>query len=159
MLGTMVLDALILDEAFILGRRKNMTRFSKIFLQSLSSMVREISLSVGMILEARSLLVPPPAAEFKFDVDGSTKGKPGLVSFVTWKVSWWEYSLVLLIFKTQIIQDSWPFFCLAFFSTSPFVRTPLISESNSKIALTWIEKTEQRPWNKWLHVASLSGCF
>lgn len=94
-------------------------------------------------------MVPPPAAEFKFDVDGSTKGKPGLVSFVTWKVSWWEYSLVLLIFKTQIIQDSWPFFCLAFFSTSPFVRTPLISESNSKIALTWIEKTEQRPWNKW----------
>ncbi|EOY10634.1 Uncharacterized protein TCM_025947 [Theobroma cacao] len=55
----------------------------------------------------------------KFNIDGSTK----------------EFMTIL--------------HALRCFSTSSYVGSPLIIESDSKIALTWIEKVGQRPWNKW----------
>ncbi|EOY04007.1 Uncharacterized protein TCM_019267 [Theobroma cacao] len=40
-------------------------------------------------------------------------------------------------------------YALRLFSASSYVGSPLSIESNSKIAVTWVEKVDQRLWNKW----------
>ncbi|EOY32799.1 Uncharacterized protein TCM_040819 [Theobroma cacao] len=98
--------------------------------------------------------VSPPFGEFKFNINGSAKGKlgPTRCSGVLRNSNGFVLGLFFILLgmcdsnyaKLMVVLHT-----LRLFSASSYVPSPLSIESDSRIAFLWINCVDQRPWDTW----------
>ncbi|EOY13380.1 Uncharacterized protein TCM_031941 [Theobroma cacao] len=97
---------------------------------------------------------PPPTGEFKFNIDSSAKGKPGpagcdgvlrdsdghVVGLFFCLIGFHDSNFAELMANLKALK---------LFTATPYTSSPLIIESDSRVALSWVNSVEKRLWDKW----------
>ncbi|EOX92975.1 Uncharacterized protein TCM_001832 [Theobroma cacao] len=132
------------------GSTKTASQLNFLNFNNCNVIARKITLQVCNV----NFRSPPPTGEFKFNVDNSAKGKPGPVG-CNGVLRDSNGHVVGLFFCLIGLHDSniaelmAILKALKLFAASPYTSSPLIIESDSRVALSWVNSVEKRPWDKW----------